>query len=250
MESATKMCLETHFRYDGCDHFAPKPARTIKCLRATAHKECNIRLELMNLSIQDCPECSGRERVHDLMNKRGLRVEDMNDSGFWEAEDVSLFSLMTDANRHIQGAPMYQPFRTLSCDRSSFPDHRPRKEPQELIEWNIPTRCFIKVKGFVCLDPWAADRAKVRRRAREVERERAVADGTYHPQLDLQHMIEELAESDEFAPRDSAVKMGPCCEEKTSLWNACSAGGKDGRRGRNRPDDDERSLDDWCISKF
>lgn len=225
------------------------------------------------LSSKDCPQCIRRDEIHSQLERGEYRKsEGTNGSGISKA--VSPKSTMKNINGTKAPSQISNDTHTgekhtlksiLTRCRTWPPlDHRAKKEPLEMFEWEVPSRCFIDV-GFVRLDPWAADRIKIGLQAElgsaAQTRDSSLEDkenvspepaGTVATKMSsfpaLRQKVHDLKESKLLARRvptvEYRVALGSCCERKRHLKNAHGSAVRIGIDGR------PTTSDDWCTSSF
>lgn len=269
------MCEETHFEYDVCRHSPPRSARTVKCSRARRGVGCFTHHVKSRLQSRECPQCirkfelafSTRHNAHQINH---TTKSDTGNGG----HHIPMFKSTNAASDHHTGLNRTYPESEL--DPSSAPPstqtwsrghRRARKDPLESFEWEVPSRCFINV-GFERLDPWAADRLKIRLQS-ELDNTGKAGSSTFENKENiyptpaarkrsfpgLRQKFHDFRAMDVFSPGTGFrgwraaprvkyhVELGPCCEKKRFSRETCAGVRKVGLG-------EARSTDDWCTSSF
>lgn len=262
------MCKEVNFYFDNCKCRVPLPARTVKCSLARARQDCHTETVLVALSSKKCSLCLGKKRLRELVENKGLHVEDRDAEGHWGPDRVSLTDLMREAGHESPKPPRIEKraerFFLDRCFTWPLLNHRLKRRPDESIIWDMPTRCFINV-GFLRLDPWAADREKLRLdpifREPEARLDQAGLRRRRRRSLpDLRHVPNSVEPRLFVDRREPSARSGSCCEEArrqaeaqdpSETKSAGSANSMESTKSSKRGALIEwRRHDDWCTSTF
>lgn len=191
-----------------------------------------------------------------------MKNQDMDGSGDCQDETVSPDVTMRDAEEEPDRTPAPLPTpeeieepvdRSILRRCSTWPSSGKPLDKPENIEWEIPTKCFIDI-GFARLDPWAADREKLRleaeARLEQARHEQGAVIGRSASLPDLQQISQDFGESSLFSRPEPTRSIGACCMAKKRRMTARVAQVEGAEAGREYTSDDDRNTDDWCTSKF
>lgn len=304
------MCKFTFFTYE-CRDNTPRPVRTSQCLLSRQGLECVDEDTHIPLTPKTCPYCVRRaeqkrkeDTLKDKVEELGLECEHMGkypqlyadecfQRGFraevgeqmeWERRMNVMRDDQSDVSPDSNNSGVVSPASSSqsnanSAHTSSIQSSDPgvRYKPLPVLNWEVPTRCFIDA-GFVRMDPWAADRQKQTMHVamkRQCKRQgfRYIVP---YPCPEERESIDPLSTSPEMSSLESQqrahalrvsmvgrpvcppglcevptvgfkVALAPCCAKKTRLWRAKH------QNGNIEPDEDrarDTISDDCCMSSF
>lgn len=303
------MCRFTFFTCD-CEDSPPRPVRTSQCLLAKQGRECQHDDTHVPLTSTTCVQCLRRteserkaEAVKAKVEEIGLVCEHMGAYPRLSAEECFLCGQRVEVEEQIEATRRgmsemgdeqggISPASKSGSDASSTFSpgsntslaHTPssqssdaegiRNKPLPVLEWELPTRCFIDA-GFIRMDPWAADREKQAVRA-AIQRHCQSQGFQYtvpYPYPEDREDIDPLSRDPRtstagfqqraYATRASTARapiyppglcvpvgfqiaLAPCCAEKTRLW-------REKHLRNNEPDEDrarDTITDDCCTGSF
>lgn len=316
-----KMCKFTVFSYD-CKCSPPGPVRTSQCLLSKQGCECEEEDTHVALPVDTCSVCIGRARykrrvgaINDKVEELGLDCEHLNtyprlslEECFVCGQRAELKDQITlEASRRTlsetgeeQGSASPRSNDDVYVDASltstpqsgQSPAHTSSRQssdaeetgvkPLPVLDWEVPTRCFIDA-GFIRLDPWAADREKqfiraaIQRQSQcqglqytvpypcpeDLENVDPMSKVPRMPAPELRQTAYRISASTVRAPFcppglcvpptvgvptvGYQVALAPCCAERTRLWRAKHMLGNAG------PDEDrarDTVSDDHCTSRY
>lgn len=162
----------------------------------------------------------------EKMRERGIPEEDINDLLFWQKGNKLVEDLMEEVDEEAkrqhtsEPGPSTERYTDIAdirrCRTWPFSDHGPQKKQGNTYVWEVPTRCFID-PGFDRLDPWEADRVKLRKWAEgEKDAESPKAETAAEKRCSLPdfrrvfHLLKAVMPS---TPVEPDTKVGRCCQQ-------------------------------------